>query len=192
MSETGLAEVPGRVVTPPAPGAESAGPALVDLVQELRAVSQLAQMYFNRARLAAGEQMYTGVQQEATDANGDAAVRLFEVPQGTTGYLTLATVDEAGVTPAAPDTSANLWHAIYAGPPGDPTPAQLALVGNMLDAMPNSPVVDAMIPFNYAYGNKETAPTLVGPGTFWFVVDAANATRQIAVRYNVVICRTEP
>lgn len=192
MNETGMVDVPGRVERPPAPGAESAGPALVDLVRELREVTRLGQAYFARARLAAAEQLYAGMVQDATDANGDAALKLFEVPQGSTGYLTLATVDEAGFTPASPDTSANLWHAIYAGPPGDATPAQIALVGNMFDCLPQNPTVDAQIPFNYCYGTKEAAPALVGPGSFWFVIDAATATRQVAVRYNVLVCRTEP
>lgn len=187
--ETGRVEVPGRAMTPPAPGQETIGPALVDLVAELRQVVSLERVLAARAARDAIEDIYTGMVQGATDANGDAALKLFEVPQGAKGYLTLATVDMAGVTPASPDTNANLWHGIYGSSAADPTAAQADQVGGLLDAMPNSPSVDAMIPFNYAYGNRETAPCIMGPQAFYFVIDAATATRQIAVRFNVVVCR---
>ncbi len=176
----------------PPPGAEAVGPPLTDLVIEMRRAAQAMEALYRQAKLEALERLQTGVTQGVTDGNGDAVLRIFEVPQACTGYLMLCAVDEAGVTPATPDTSATLWHAIYAGGAGSPTAAQVTAVGNQLDQIPNSPTVDGQIPFTYIYADRYSAPALVGPGVFYLVIDAATATRQVAARYQVLVVQVEP
>lgn len=191
--ETGRRDLLGRVRQPAAPAAGSAGPPLTEMVAELADTRRALQALAAQARMEARERYVTGSAQGQTDTNGDLAVRLFEVPQGATGHLMLAAVDFAGATLASPVTSANLWHALYAGQQGaSATAAQVTSVGNMLDGQPLSPAVDAQLPYVYAYGDRWGAPTLVGPGAFWLVVDAATASRQVAVRFGVLLVQPEP
>ena len=185
--------VPAGVGRPGAPGSESAGPPLTDLVWEMRRAVEALEGLYRGARLEAQVRYQAFGVQLQLDANGDGAAKLFEVPGGATGYLMHCALDEAGVTPAAPDTSATLWHAIYASAAGGtPTAAQLAVVGNLLDCTPMSPTVDAQIPFVYLYGAKEAALVLVGPGSFYLVVDAATASRQCFARGGVLVEQPEP
>lgn len=179
--------VDGRVTTPPAPGGDSAGPPLTDLVYELSRTRQALEQLVGRARSDSIVLLNAGVVGGQTDGSGDLALKLAEVPQGATGHLMLAAIDEAGVTPAAPDTAGTLWHAIYAGPPGSATAAQVIAVGNLMDCQPLTPAADAQIPHAYTYGERWGAPTLRGPQSFWLVIDGATASRQIAVRYAVLI-----
>ena len=188
-----MVAVAGQVRQPPAPGEEAAGPALTNLVRELRESVIGLESLYRQALRTARERYYTGVALDQTDSNGDAVIHLFSVPQGATGHLLLAAVDEAGVTPAAPDTSANLWHAIYAASgPGMERAADVAVVGSLMDCLPTSTTVDAVIPFAYLYGDRYSAPTLVGPQSFYLVIDAATAARQVAVRYGVLVVQPEP
>jgi len=185
-------DVPASVRVPPAPGEESAGPALTDLVRETRRAATALEALYRQARYEAGERLYPVMVPFATDGNGDAAIKVFEVPQGATGYLMQLALDQAGVTPAAPNTSASLWHAIYAGPQGTLTQAQVRAVGALLDCSPLTPAADAQIPYVYTYGDRYGAPALVGPGVFWFVVDAATASVQHAIRANLLVVQPEP
>lgn len=183
-------QVPGRLVTPPAPGTESIGPAMVDLVTEMRSIARMTQaLYTDAVRDVRYRYEYVRKQFQC-DANGDGAVQIFEVPQGATAALTVLSVDQPGVTPAAPNTSADLWHAIFGGPGGNPTPAQVNAKGEMLDMRPNAPSPDAQIPFAYLYGDVKAAPRLPGPEAFWFVVDAATASAQILLRG--IVCIEQP
>lgn len=183
--------VAGRVERPPAPGTESAGPALTELVVEFRRTTQALEQLTRQARLDAQLRLATGVVTGNTDANGDAALRLFEVPAGATGSLMLLALDEGGVTPAAPDTAGTLWHAIYAGPQGASSAAQIISIGNMLDCQPLTPAADAQIPYSYTYADRWGAPTLRGPQTFWLVVDGATAARQLAARFAVLLSQPD-
>lgn len=182
--------VPGTVARPPAPGAESAGPPLVDLVQELRATTAAAMRLFADARRDVQYRFQQIRAQVTLDANGDGAVILYQVPQGASAALTWLAVDEASVTPANPDTSANLWHAIYAGPPGSPTAVQVAARGALLDCRPTAPGTDAQIPTSYIWGDQKAAPRLVGPECFWFVIDAGTANAEVFLRG--VACVEQP
>jgi len=179
---------------PGAFGTEVAGPAMVELVTIMARTASIMHSLEQRAKAEARQRLYAGRAAGQTDANGDVAIPLFEVPQGATGYLMRCAIDFAGVTPAGPLTNANLWHAIYeGGPPGSGmTAAQVVAVGNLLDAQPQSPTVDAVLPYVYAYGDRYAAPVLVGPGTFWAIVDAATAARQVGVRYSVLVEQPEP
>lgn len=187
----GRVEMPGRVRTPPAPGEESAGPPLTEMVALLgRTVAGLDALY-RQARQEAVKREYHGVASGQTDANGDLAVRLYEVPQGATGKLLYATFDLAGVTPASPMTAATLWHGIYAAPAGASTLAQVVAVGAMLDCQPDTVAADTQLPFPYHW-DYLAGPGLVGPGAFYAVVDATTAARQLAVRFGVCIEQPEP
>ena len=68
--EDPFVEVEGRVLRPPPPGGESAGPPLTDLVVTVRdAVSALEALY-HQARYEAMYRIQRGVTQSATDSNG--------------------------------------------------------------------------------------------------------------------------
>jgi hypothetical protein len=153
----------------------------------------LEQLY-HQARYEAMYRIQRGVAQGATDSStGDALLQLFQVPQGCTGYLMLCALDEAGVTPAVPDTSATLWHAIYGTGGPASTQAGVVAVGQLFDFQLNAPTRgDAMLPDVYKYAAKEGAPSLVGPGVFWAVIDAATVSRQVAARYAVLVEQPEP
>ena len=186
-------DVPAAVRRPRAPAEEVAGPALTDLVAEFRRANDGMAQLLQRAKMEAIERCYHGRTQFGTDSNGDGCASLFAVPQGATGYLMMLAIDQDGVTPAAPNTAPTLWHAIYDGSQPDITdPTKIIKVGSLLDCSPLSPAADAQLPYVYTYGDRYGAPTLVGPGVFYFVVDGATASKQHALRYNVVIAQPEP
>jgi hypothetical protein len=182
---------PARVRQPLGPDPDVAGPALTPIVYELQRVVNGLDVLYSRARMEAQLRPQVGVAQANTDANGDAVLKLFEVPQGATAYLLLCALDQAGVDPASPQTSATLWHAIYGAGAGVSTTGVVA-VGNLMDARPNAPTPDAQIPFAYVYASRYGAPTLVGPATFYAVIDGAGATRQVAARFVALIEQPEP
>lgn len=183
-------EVPGRVRRPPAPGEISAGPALTELVVETRRAAVAIEQLTRAARAEAHVREYQLRGSFNTDANGDGGARLFEVPQGATGYLVWLALDQVGVSPAGPDTSADLWHALYSG--AGASAAAVIAVGNLLDCQPLTPAADAQIPYVYSYGSRESAPTLIGPEAFWIVVDGATASRTHGYRGKVIVLQPEP
>lgn len=177
----------------PYPGTEAGGPPLVDLVRMLERVAIGQEALYRQARWEATRRIQRGVTNGATDANGDAILPLFQVPQGATGYLMLCTLDEAGVTPAAPDTNANLYHGIYATNGPVSRAADVIAVGQLLDTLPDAATAgDFKIPAVYKYPDAAGAPSLVGPGFFVVYIDAATATRQVAARWAVLVEQPEP
>jgi hypothetical protein len=182
---------PAAVRKPLGPDEDIAGPALTPLVYELRRVVNGLDILYARARQEAQLRPQIGVAQANTDANGDALLKLFEVPQGATAYLMLCAIDQAGVDPGSPQTSATMWHAIYGAGAGV-SAAGVVAVGNLMDARPNAPTIDAQIPFAYVYASHYGAPTLIGPATFYVVIDGAGATRQVAARFVALVEQPEP
>lgn len=193
MSAETQIPVPANVSSGRPPGEEIAGPStsplVVETLQALRAeIALLAQ-----ARIESRDRYNPLSTVGQTDGNGDAVIELYTVPGGSTGHLVWVAVDEDGVTPGAPDTSDDLWHAIYAGQPGaPPTAASIRSVGSLLDMQPASPITNAQIPSVYVYGSEHSAPSLVGPGTFYLVIDGATASIQIGVRFGIVLHAPEP
>lgn len=163
----------------PYPGRESRGPSPVDFVAMTRDAIRAELALLAQARLEARERTFELTKQGQLDSNGDGLVELFQVPGGSTGYLTRCTVQD-GTTPAAPTTSANLWLAILGlSAAGSTTPpvASAYPVGSLLHCSPNTPAVDAQIPCVLVDSeNLEGAPTLVGPATFYLQVDAGLAS----------------
>jgi hypothetical protein len=183
----------GAVARPPAPAGESAGPPLTDLVIEVRRALRAELSLLAQARGEAQAREHLGVASGQLDASGNALLKLFEVPAGATGYLMAAALDEPAVATAAnPDTNANLWHGIFAGGPAARAPADVIGPGSLLDCRPLAPTPDAQIPFVYTYGSERAAPTLVGPGTFYAVIQAATAGRLIVCRWHVYVAQPEP
>lgn len=184
-----------RVKQPPPPGEESAGYPLTPLVTELKAQRQILDKL--HARALSEMQCRTAIIRASnnTDAGtGDAVLELYEVPPGYIGYLVHLQVDEAGVTPAAPDTNANLWLGIYGGEQsGQTTQAQVVAIGALLDALPDRPTAaggfDGQIPATFRYGDYRCAPTLKGGSVFYLVIDAATASRQVYARGTVYLER---
>lgn len=190
--ETGQVAVAAGVRRPPEPGAEVAGPPLTDLVAELRSVAQGMERLYREAIREAQVRTVTQRAPFQTDSNGDGAVDLFQVPQGATGYLTRLVANLGDTTPAAPVTAATLWHAILGGQAGTETFAQAFRNGTLLAFQPDSPAADAQLPAQYEFGDFRTAPCLVGPQTFIFVVDGATANSQIVCQFTVLIVQPEP
>lgn len=178
---------------PPAPGSESAGPPVGELIQLLHRNALGLESLYRQAQSEARERCIHGSASFNSDGNGDGTVGLFAVPGGATGYLMHLAIDQEGSTPAAPNSNATLWHAIYAGTgAGITDPTKVVAQGALLDCSPSSPLTDAQIPYVYLYGDRYGAPSLVGPGAFYFVVDGALANRRHSLRFNIVISQPEP
>jgi hypothetical protein len=166
---------------------------LTPLVYELRRAAEGLEKLHSQARREAQVRYLPLSAALQTDGNGDGAVKLYEVPGGATAWITWLAVDEGGaVTLAAPDTRATLWHGIFAGQPGTPSAAQVVAQGSLLDGQPSSVAADAQIPAVYTYGSERAGPCLIGPGSFYFVVDAANANVRLAIRCGVYVETPEP
>lgn len=192
MSNNYLTEDPQQTVyrdtfVGPEPGSEVGGPALTDLVVEIRRAVEGLHHLYGQARSQLRERIQTERVGFNTDASGNAIVSLFQVPDGATGYLMLCSLEERGKTPASPDTSAELWHGIY-GLASAGQGITTVPFGGMLDCSPLTPAADAQIPYVYTYGDRHGAPTLTGPGTFYFVVQGATASVQGSVRAQVLVC----
>lgn len=188
VNQTGEELAPAGVRRPGAPGAESAGPPLTELVHTLSVTNRALESLAAYARLDQRERMQDFTATAQSDGNGDALLELFQVPSGAQGFLTWCAVDMAGVTPASPVTSATLWLGLYAAASaGITNPAQVVAVGSLLDMSPDSVAADAQIPFTFRYGCHHTCPLLRGPATFYLVVDATTAARQLAARGSVYV-----
>jgi hypothetical protein len=185
--EVGTAEVPARV----APG-PMAGPPLTDLVVELRRTADAMMQLYRQAQFTARERVHRVKASAQLDANGDAAIELFQVPQGSTGYLMILAIEQGTATPGTPITSATLWHAIFGHTDGGQKSAAQAAAGTLLDCSPITPAADAQIPYVYTYGDRYGSPTLVGPGTFYLVIDASTASEAVHVNGSVLVCQPEP
>jgi hypothetical protein len=192
--DPGYLGIPGRTIPAPPPGEEVAGPALAPFLLELRGALRAELELLASARLGSRARTYSGVASGQTDGSGNAVLPLFEVPNGGIGRLVWATIDEAAVTPATPDTSGSLFHGVWAASAsGITTVAAVVAVGSLLDYRLNAPTRgDALIPDVYSYGSEVAAPTLVGPATFYFVVEAANTAKQVACRWTVVVDQPNP
>lgn len=175
-------------------GAPIAGPALTDLVVQLARTNDALGQLYRQAQAEARERRHGFVKSTQSDAGGEAVLELFTVPQGATGYLMYLALEGDGATPGTPVTSATMWHAVYgSSDPGLKTFAQLtAQLGGLLDCQPLTPAADAQVPYVYTYGDRYGAPTLVGPGTFYLVVNDFTASRQMVARGAVLVEQPEP
>lgn len=193
MTEDPNVAVPGSIRPLPPPGQEAVGPLLTDLVTEMQRATRESLILFRNAIADKQDRIEEFTKQFQVDANGDGCVALFTVPAGAIGRIVICNVDEAGVTPANPDTNANLWHGIFvvSGGQNIQNPAQVAVGGSMRDAMPSAPTTDAMIPFTYVYGDRTAGPVARGGDTFYLVVDAATASRLIYVSGAVAVSQPD-
>lgn len=194
LDESAQVDVPGVQRGHPHPGGEVAGPALTDLVITMRRAAEGMEQLFRQARMEAMFRFQRGVAQGQTDANGDALLHLFEVPQGATGYLTMVTLELAGADPANPVTGANPWHAIYAAQGTRSSRlADIIQVGGLVDfLLTDATAGQAKLPDVYKYGDKNSAPSLVGPNSFWAVIRLFTAARQVTARWQVLVEQPEP
>ncbi len=181
-------DIGGALGHAPQPGAESVGPALTQLVQATAQAQQTLNALVRSAQHEERKRMQQFSKAGNTGETGDLLLELFTVPAMCTGYLGWVSIDEAGVTPANPDTSNDLYLALYAASGAGMTEAaQVVAAGSLLDAIPSAPNVNAQVPFTFVYGHWRTAPMLIGPSTFYLVVDAATAARQVSARGAVYI-----
>jgi hypothetical protein len=171
-----------RQPVPPPPGEESAGPALSILIEQTQLTRVALEHLVQEARWKAMARFSSITVPFATDASGNATVSLFDVPQDHQASLVLLSVDEAAVTPQAPDTRATLSITLYAGLPG---------IGALLDCIPQTPGVPAQIPCSFNYGAELTAPRLYGPTPFVLRVSNANASKQCAARLGLWVVRSD-
>lgn len=192
-TETGMQDVAGRVRIPKPPGAESVGPPITDLVLATEQLRRIADALYAQARGEAQERFYIIDKSGQTDSNGDSAIELFQVPQGATGYLCFAVVDEAAETPASPDSQAAMWLGIGWGAPGGSQLSQVYRQGGLLDFHPFGDTnYTPQIPTRFMYGDRHCAPALVGPLAFYGLVDGATAARALRWHANILVVQPEP
>lgn len=113
-----------------------------------------------------------------TDAStGNAAVMLFEVPQGMQAHLASATIDIPGsssITPGAPLTNAAAFAILAVAPPStginNPTAAQITAFRRGSVGFSPSAAGGPIIPGQWTY-NDSNAPVAFGGQAFWYVVN---------------------
>jgi hypothetical protein len=134
----------------PEPGPEVAGPAMFNLVQEtVRALDVQSQLIVRAIPLLTNRIV---IEKHAvqTDANGNADVKLYQVPQGMQFVMTRCVVEDAAHFAGTPFSVAGGWHAIIEGDRYQP--------GSIRDFAPNPPASNVpFIPWIYSDGNEESA-----------------------------------
>lgn len=135
----------------PEPGSESAGPAMFNLVQETARSILVQNDLIQKAIPLLNSRTVTERVAVQTDANGNADVILYRVPQGFQFYSQRITVEDGTHTPGAPFSAAGAWLGIIVGDKFQP--------GSLKDFAPNPGNAGAtpLIPFLFSDGNEEQA-----------------------------------
>lgn len=124
-------------------------------------------------------------------ATGNAAVRLFDMPQGLLGKITRVVVESLSFNPAAPFSAASAWHAIVDVSTGTQVaPANVWGSGMVRDFGPTTaggPLIPAL------FVDDDPSAGLIRSGrSCWYVLNGASAAgilnKQLAitVRLNVL------
>lgn len=167
-------EQAGRVVTPPQPGEESAGPPLAPLVALDDVARRIAEALGAQAAARARFREVFDSVPFSFDANGDVtvanAVKIWEVPQGNIGYLMRVMIEAGGFTPAAPYQAAGAWAGIWVGRPS-PNALTGATIGGLVDYAPSAaggPIFPALFE-----NESGSAPATHGPDSFYFACEGS-------------------
>lgn len=125
------------VVGPPAPGSESAGPGMFDLVRETKHAQHVASVLMEQASQMLRQRTITEKVTGVTDGAGLLDMVVYQVPMGFEVIVTRLNVEAVGFTPAVPYTNAAGWLALIEG-------ARFG-VGSMIDFIPNPPAASGPI-----------------------------------------------
>jgi hypothetical protein len=149
-------DVAGDVMQPPSPGSEVAGPAMFDLVREVKQAQLVGQALLKSAFSLLDKRTIVRQESGQTDGSGNVDIPLFTVPQGFEFVVTRVNVESPAFTPATPFSSATGWIALARGAiiggPGALGP------GAILDFLPNPPVATgAILPALFTDGQDQAA-----------------------------------
>lgn len=121
-----------KVYTPsrpaPEPGAESVGPALINLVHETRRAFEIENELLRDALKTLHDRPVSEGVSGQTDASGNLDLRLFVVPMGYNFFATRVNIEGGTFTPALPFANAAAWLALIRG--------QIFATGSVLDFGP--------------------------------------------------------
>lgn len=136
----------------PEPGAESVGPAIINLVQEtMKAHMVQNELILDSLKHLRERPVSEGVSGQ-TDASGNLDLRLYVVPMGYIFYPTRVNIEGGAFTPASPFAAAAAWLALIRG--------QAFAPGSILDFGPAS-VGGTIIPSIFST-SRNHAPMLRG------------------------------
>ena len=169
-------DVGSKVLTPPEPGIESAGPSLFHLVQRTHRSIEVQNELLKNAIPLLNKRTIVEYGTGTTDASGNADIVIYQVPAGMQLKITRVNIEDATHTPATPFTNAAGWLALIRG--------QKFAVGCILDFLPNPGVASgAIIPGIMSDGSDESALLRGGEFiTLHVVGTAALANTDIWVR----------
>lgn len=133
--------VPADVYEPPAPGEESAGPAMFDLVKETRRAQEVNRVLLDEASHLLARRRVVERTTGNTDANGLLDLPIYTVPGGFELAVTRYSVEDGVHTPAVPFTNAAAFLVLFVGRGS----WQIGNMGAVLDFIPNPPAAGGAI-----------------------------------------------
>lgn len=135
----------------PEPGAESVGPAMIQLVEENRRAFQVQSNLILKAIPLLNNRIVVEKHAGQTDANGNLDLVLYRVPQGYQFVTTRVTFEDAIHNPGTPFSAAGAWVALISGDKFAP--------GSMRDMVPNPGNAGAtpIIPGIFSDGSSEAS-----------------------------------
>jgi hypothetical protein len=191
LDETPDLSSAGHIKQPPAPGEESAGPAMTALVFEMRRAVEIATALQRQAIF--DKQHRNDIIQRVpfqTDGSGNAAGKLFEVPGGATAYLMRFVLELQGRTPATAALAAGAY-AVISSQPAQGAAGTAPPIGSSLLWLPDATqsAQPLAIPAVLNFAHPVAAPALRGPQSFYFTLVgvAAIASLQGSVGINLNI-----
>ncbi len=165
-------ETPSRLA--PEPGAESAGPAMFDLVKQTNRSIEVQNQLLRAAIPLMDKRIVINYATGQTDGSGVLDLVLYRVPQGMQFITTRLNIEAVGFTPATPYTNAAGWIALMK--------ADKFVVGSMIDFLPNPPVASgAILPASITDGATE-AGVFRGGEVIGFHIAGGPATTDIYCR----------
>lgn len=144
-----------QVLTPspraPEPGAESAGPAFIRMVEDNRLALQVQSNLILKAIPLLNRRIIVEKHAGQTDASGNLDLVLYRVPQGFQFITTRVTFEDATHNAGTPFSAAGAWVALISGDKFQP--------GSMRDQAPNPGNAGAtpIIPGIFSDGSNEAA-----------------------------------
>ena len=127
----------GTVVAPPEPGAEVTGPAMFDLVREVKQAQLVGRELLKASSSLLNRRSVVRYASGQTDTNGNVDIPIYDVPSGFEFVTTRCIVECPAFTPATPYTNAAGWIALIRGSNFG--------VGSILDFLPNPPIASGAI-----------------------------------------------
>ncbi len=156
----------------PEPGPEVAGPAMFNLVQETRRALDVQSRLIVRAIPLLNNRIIVERHSVETDANGNADLVLYRVPQGMQFVVTRLIVENATNNAGTPFSAAGAWIALILGDRYQP--------GSIRDFAPNPANAGAtpLLPWVFSDGNEEASVFRGGETVGLHIVGTATLANQ--------------